>query len=539
LSRVYVTGHRNPDTDSIAAAIGYAELKNALADGNEYVPVRLGDLNPQTTWAIQQSGAPVPQYLEHVQLRVVDVMRRTFPVAHELDPVRAVGQDLVREGLDLLPVVDDDGVLVGVLTERALARRYVRETRQASRLDSATAVGALVDTLDGTLLSGDPERLVTGRVWIVAMDVSTMLADVSPGDVAVVGDRPDAQQRAISTDLGVLVLSNDVTPSDDLLALAAEHDTPVIRTGLDSYVAGRMITLSTPCRALVDGDPLTVGEDDLVADVSDDVKDVSYRAAVVVDEKRRPIGLVTRADLVRPLARRVLLVDHAEQAQSVPGVEEAEIVEILDHHHIGSIETKQPVIATFDPVGSTSTLVCERFDQHHIVPTKPTAHILLAALLSDTVILNSPTTTPRDRAAMERLAEVVGIDPIAFGRDMFTSTSDVSSVPAADLVSRDAKSYDIGGGQSMAIAQVETVGIVPEERTAELIAAAQEECARGSHRLFAVMLTDVLAQGTRLVVAGDVGYAEQAFGSAATDGVIDLPGVMSRKKQVAPRLLSV
>jgi manganese-dependent inorganic pyrophosphatase len=426
LPRVYVTGHRNPDTDSIAAAIGYAELKNQLNDGSEYVPVRLGPLNPQTTWVLQQSGARLPEFLPHVQLRVLDVMRKHFPMAHENDSVRGVGHALVHAGLDLLPVVDDAGVLTGVLTERALARRYVRESREASRLESATTIRSIVETLEGELLGGNPEAEVSGRVWVLAMDLHSMLTDVAAGDVAVVGDRPDAQARAVETDLGALVLSNDVQPAPELLALAAEHDTPIIRTRLDSYVAGRMITLSSPCRALLDGTPLTVGVDDLVTDVSQTVKDVSYRAAIVVDGKNRPIGLVTRADLVRPRARRVLLVDHAESAQSVPGVEEAEIVEILDHHHIGSIETKQPVVATFDPVGSTSTLVSERFDQAGIVPTTSTAKLLLAAILSDTVILNSPTTTPRDRTAMEQLAALAGVDPIAFGRDMFTSTSDVS-----------------------------------------------------------------------------------------------------------------
>jgi manganese-dependent inorganic pyrophosphatase len=154
------------------------------------------------------------------------------------------------------------------------------------------------------------------------------------------------------------------------------------------------------------------------------------------------------------------------------------------------------------------------------------------------VILNSPTTTPRDRTAMEQLAALAGVDPIAFGRDMFTSTSDVSSVAASQLVARDAKLYELPTGQSLAIAQVETVGVVPEDRTEELLEAARAECERGGHRLFALMLTDVLAQGTRLIVAGDVGFAEQAFGATAQNGVIDLPGVMSRKKQVAPRLLA-
>jgi manganese-dependent inorganic pyrophosphatase len=535
--RVYVVGHRNPDTDSIAAAIGYAELKRRLDPGSDYVAARLGDLNPQTNWALERSGAPSPARMRHIFLRVSDVMRHEFPVAHQDASVRVAGRMMADAGLDLLPVVDDDGALAGVLTERALARRYVRESQETSRLEAPTTVRALAQTLEGTLLT-DVERSANGRVWVLAMDVNTMLSDVAEGDVAVVGDRPDAIRRAIETDVAVLVLSNGARPDAELLALAEEHRTPVISTPLDSYVAGRMITLASPCRALIEREPLTARPDDLVADILESVKDVSYRAAVAVDRARKPIGLVTRADLVDPRPRKVILVDHAEQAQSVAGIEQAEIVEILDHHHIGSIETKLPVIATFDPVGSTSTLVAERFRNAGEAPTPATAGMLLAAVLSDTVILNSPTTTDRDRAVIERLGAQLRLDPLQFGREMFASTSDVSDVAPAQIIERDAKSYELASGQTIRIAQIEVVGDALAAREDVLREAAAELCEREGVRLFALMVTDVLARSTRLIVAGDVGYAERALGAPAIDGVIDLPGVMSRKKQVAPRLLA-
>ena len=206
------------------------------------------------------------------------------------------------------------------------------------------------------------------------------------------------------------MLSNGTAAEPDILALARERGTAVVTSPLDSYVTSRMITLSAPCRALMDHEPLVVRPDDLVADISDMVKDVDYRAAVVVDGDGRPVGLVTRSDLLSPEPRRVLLVDHAEQAQSVPGVEYAEIVEILDHHHIGSIETHVPVRATFDPVGSTATLVIERFRQSGMEPSRPAAIMLLGAILSDTVILNSPTTTDRDHAVIDYLEQVLALD---------------------------------------------------------------------------------------------------------------------------------
>jgi manganese-dependent inorganic pyrophosphatase len=534
---IYVTGHRNPDTDSIASAVGYAELKGRLDPHNEYVPVRLGDVNAQTRWVLERSGAPEPELLPHVLLRVRDVMRERFPLARHGDPVREVGLIMARENLDLVPIVDDETRLAGVMTERVLARRYVRESREASRLDAPTAVGEIASVLEGDLLVGAPEQEVTGRVWVLAMATASLPLGFAAGDVVVVGDRPDAQRIAIEVGVALLVLSNGTTAEPDVLALARERGTAVVASALDSYVTSRMITLSAPCRALMDHDPLAVRPDDLLADIAETVKDVDYRAAVVVDADRRPLGLVTRSDLVSPAPRRVLLVDHAEQAQSVVGVEHAEIVEILDHHHIGSIETRVPVRATFDPVGSTATLVIERFRQSGMEPSRPAATLLLGAILSDTVILNSPTTTDRDRAVIEYLEQVLALDATDFGREMFERTSDVTSVPAEEIVARDVKEYDAGDGQTLRIAQVETVGQTLHERRAELVEALDAVREREGHSVVALMVTDIMGKATTLYAAGDRAPLERAFGRQRDGGVVELPGVMSRKKQVAPRLL--
>ena len=533
---IYITGHRNPDTDSIGSAIGYAELKRRLDPRNEYVPARLGEVNAQTRWLLERSGAAEPELLPHVMLRVCDVMRQGFPVAQHGEPVRAVGQAMAGGGLDLMPIVDDEGALVGVMTERALARRYIRESREASSLvDAPTSVSAVVGVLEGELVAGE-EGEIAGRVWAQSMDVGSP-SRIAAGDVVVIGDRPDAQRRAIDRGVALLVTSNGTVPSDETLALARERGTTVVSSPLDTYVSARMITLAAPCRALMDREPLTVGAQDLLADVSDQVKNVHYGAAVVVDAERRPIGVVTRSDLVRPTPRRVLLVDHAEQAQSVPGVEEAEIVEILDHHHVGSIETTVPVTATFDPVGSTATLVIERFRQNGMEPSRPTAIMLLGAILSDTVILNSPTTTERDRSVVDYLERVLAIDATEFGREMFEETSDVSRLPAEEIISRDVKEYEAAGGRTICIAQVETVGGSLLERKDELLAALSARREVKGYSVFALMVTDILSKGTELLAAGEQGPLQRAFGRPTADGVVSLPGVMSRKKQVAPKLL--
>ena len=533
---VYVTGHRNPDTDSIASAIGYAELRRRLDPQTEYVPVRLGDPNAQTRWVLERAGVPEPRYLPHIMLRVRDVMEEEFDRAGVDESVRSVGLTMAQRGLDLLPIVDDDGKLAGVMTERVLARRYIRESREASSLEEMPAsVGAIVAALEGELICGDEGDRVSGRVWVYAMDEHWEDSGISSGDVVVLGNREAAQRRVIEIGVALIVLSNGARPSDEVVKLAQESGTEIIVSPLDSYVSGRMITLAAPCSSLMDPEPLSVHPDDLLFDVADQIKETHYGAAVAVDHER-PVGLVTRRSVVRPERRRVLLVDHAEQGQSVQGIEHAEIVEILDHHHIGSIETHVPVRATFDPVGSTATLVVERFRQNGMEPSTESATVLLGAVLSDTVILNSPTTTDRDRAVVSYLEDRLGVDGAEFGREMFEAGSDVSDATAEEIVTRDAKEYDTQDG-TISIAQIETVGTTLEDRRDELLSCLNNLRERNGHALSALMVTDILERGTTLLVSGETAPIHRAFGTDGADGVVDLPGVMSRKKQVAPVIL--
>ena len=429
---VYVSGHRNPDLDSIGSAIGYAELKGRLDAGEEFVPVRLGDLNPQTRWVLDRAGAAAPEYLPHIRQRAVDLMATEFPYVQESDAIREAGVAIDTADYDLVPVVDAAGRLAGVITTRALARRYVLESE----------------------------------------------------------GRPD--------------------------------------------------TLAAPCSELMEEPELTVIPDDAITDVSDQLKNSHQATAIVVDQLHRPTGLLSRSDLVSPVRRRVVLVDHAEQAQAVPGIEQAEIVEILDHHHIGSIETRLPVKATFDPVGSTATLVVERFRRSGIEPSRSSAMLLLGAVLSDTVILKSPTTTERDGAAVEYLERVLELDAREFGREMFKASSDVDDVSASDLVRRDAKGYKSGSGTQFLVAQVEVVGKGLLDRKEELLEAMRHEQLNQGVELYALMVTDILDEGTELLISGDVGAAARAFGVEPSNGgsSLTLPGVMSRKKQVAPKLLA-
>jgi manganese-dependent inorganic pyrophosphatase len=468
-------------------------------------------------------------------LRVCDVMQRADAVSRDT-PLRRAGSHMVNAGLELVPVVDDRGVLIGVVTERTLARRYIRESRETSILEAPTFVEAVVQVLDGELVAGE-NRELAGRVWVHSMDVNSP-SGIAPGDIVVTGNRGDSQRLAIEHGAALLVISNGARPEREVIELASAQGVAIIVSPLDTYVSARMISLAAPCHAFMEEDPLTAAVDFLVADIAEQIKDMHYGAAIVVDSSRRPVGLLTRSDLVSPRPRRVILVDHAEQAQSVAGIEQAEIVEILDHHHVGSIETRVPVLATFDPVGSTSTLVVERFRQNGMEPTPEIATMLLGAILADTVILNSVTTTERDRNVVSYLERVLALDAHDLGREMFEATADVSEVPAEEIISRDAKEYQVGSGQTICIAQVEVVGRGLLDRSAELLEAMRRMREQQGLALFALMITDVLSKGTDLLVAGNVAGVARTFAADAQDSRIELPGVMSRKRQVAPKLLA-
>jgi len=539
MPHVYVTGHKNPDTDTIASAIGYAEYKNLVDPENFYAPARLGEVNSQTAWALKESGAEEPKLLKHIMLRVKDVMAGDVAVANKNDPLRNVGLTMAKRNISQLPIVEDDGSLTGIITERNLARMYVRESRGASSFaESPVSVGAMVEVLEGELLVGE-DREISGQLWVISMSVDSMGQSMKPGDVVVMGDRPKGQRRAIELEAGVLVVSNGVRPEDEVLEMARERGTAVVLSPLDSYVTSRLIQLSVPCWEVMTENPLTVHPDDLLTEITEQVMEVHYRAAVAVDGDRVPVGVVTRTDLLNPRPRRVLLVDHAEVGQSVKGVEKAEVVEILDHHHVGDIETNSPIPATFDPVGSTATLIVERFKASGLKIEEPTAKMLLAAVLSDTVILNSPTTTDRDREVVEYLEQMLDLDADEFGTEMFETSSDVSGLSAEEIVTRDAKEYGTTSGGKVSVSQIETVGTGILERKDELLEALEGLRDENGYLFSALMVTDITEGGTQLLCVGDCSPVHHAFEARAQNGVIDLPGVMSRKKQVAPPLLAV
>lgn len=534
---ILVFGHKNPDNDSICSAVGYAHLKNLTDPVNVYVPARLGPVPTETAWVFDRFGVELPEQVEHVHTRVRDVMTEdVVTIAPELSMLEA-GRLMREHDVRALPVVDAEGTLKGLLSQRMLAERYLEETEIAGFAQMAVSVGRLAHVLDGEILAGDAEMRLSGGVLIGASEPATVKRMLSAGDALIVGDRVRTQPLALESGAACLIVTGGSQPAPGVVELATERGAAVIATSCDSYSAARLVSLAHAVGDLAETDVLVQGPDTLLAEAAEDLLGSTHREAVVVDDDQRVIGILTRTNVARGIRRRVVLVDHNESAQSAPGIEEAEVVEIVDHHRVGDIETAGPILFLNLPVGSTATIVAVRFGQLGIEIPQQIAGVLLAALLTDTVILKSPTTTDTDRRMCALLAARAEVDPVQFGMELFRSRSAAGDFSAESVVSTDLKEYR-AGDTTIAIAQYETVSLTDVMEHADEIRAALESLrvSRGAG-LAVLMITDIVAEGSEIIAAGKVRIAERAFGVDLATGSAWMPGVLSRKKQVAAPLV--
>ncbi|MCX8007390.1 MAG: putative manganese-dependent inorganic diphosphatase [Coriobacteriia bacterium] len=533
---VLVFGHRNPDNDSVCSAVAYAHLKNRTDTENVYLPVRLGPVPPETAWVFERFGLDVPEEVEHVKTRVRDVMTED-PVAVDWDDtVLVAGRRMREHGVRALPVLRG-GVVEGIVSTTTLSERYVQETNVRGFAASPVRLRSLAEVVDGRIVVGDPDAVIAGDVLVGAMEPETMRGYLKPGDVLIVGDRRRTQPLALDAGIACLVVTGGKTPVEDVLAQARAREAAVVVTPHDTFAAARLADLCRPVYTVLDATVPLVGPDDLVEEVAEDLLASVHREAVVVDPNGALLGVVTRTDLVRGRRRRVVLVDHNEVAQSAPGIEQAQVVEVIDHHRIGDVQTAQPALFVNLPVGATATIVAERYAELGVEMPVPVAGILLSAILTDTVLLKSPTTTPADVAVAERLAARIGVTPIEFGLEMFDARARSEDDDVERAVSRDLKEYRIGEAV-VAIGQVETVDAAKTiERFGDVQTALERSRAAHGYDLLVLMVTDVLKEGSVLCAAGKTRMLERALGIVLKDGQAWVDGMLSRKKQLAPRLI--
>jgi len=531
VQKVYVIGHRQPDTDSICSVIGYAELLNHAEPGR-YLAARCGDVSPETRFALGTFGLSEPVLIDSVEPDVADVPRLDTRSAREDVPAADVAAMMEAGDMRNVPIVDGVGRLRGLVSEYGMARAYVKPRKAESLAVGPITPEALSALLSARILVKAGDRLA-GRVTTAIDALHVTLSRLTARDVVIVGDNEPALLSFISAGIAALIVAEGAPVGERVAAAAREKGVTVIATPLDAFNVGKMIHLSAPASHFMETDVPEVSLDDPLALAKQLVSRSRYRTACVVEKDRRFVGMLSRTALMEEIQKSVILLDHNEAAQAVEGIEHAEILEIVDHHRLGAISTLKPVKFLNDPVGSTSTIIARRFMESGIDPTRGAAGALLSGILSDTLVLRMSTTTDADRTAVDFLAQIAGKDPAAFGAELVQRGMQLEGQPLPDMLTRDTKRYSLFG-RDVVIAQVMVPSFRFPEREAPAI---RKEVARLKDAtgvdLYLALFTGILEDASLLFAAADEALL---MALEMRDQPLRLPGVLSRKKDFLPLL---
>ena len=529
---IYVTGHRNPDTDSIVGAMAYAALRNALGD-REYEAACLGHVSDETQRVLERFGFQPPKRIFNMYTQVRDLDFDTPPIlsaAVTVDRAWRVLQE--QKNISAVPVANEDGTLYGMLSREDVAS-YNMALVSEGVLEEVPLFNVL-SVLEGKVLNEAGEELdsIAGEVTIALPQSRENLLFNRDDFIVLCGHQPDMIRRALELNVRCLVLCQAEIP-EDLRQMPTR--TCIISTPYDAYRAARLIFQSTPTGRICRTSDLTCFHlDDRLDDVKELVLKHRDSCYPILDENERVVGILTRYHLLRPRRKRVVLVDHNEASQSVPGLEEAEILEIIDHHRLADIQTNNPIFVRNEPVGSTNTIIAGMFQDRGLMPSEKMAGMMAAAILSDTVMFKSPTCTIRDIKTAERMARIANVSLDELGKDIFSAS--LFGKTARDLLYTDYKEFHIAG-YNLAVAQITCVDSATMlERKEEFLSEMRAIKEKTGFAMVILMLTDVLLEGTQLLYVGDEDIIRQAFNVTPKDNVAFLPRVMSRKKQVIPSL---
>ncbi len=538
---VYITGHKNPDSDSICSALAYAEYKNAGGEINA-IPVRLGEINRETKFILEYFDIEPPILIETVKQSVEDLnYDKIAPISSDIS-LRMALNLMTKNNVHSIPITDENEKLIGIVTLSDIIQSYIDVWDNTILGKSNTSIDNIIDTLSAKPINIPKEiRPLKGKVLVLAMEPESIKDYIEEFDIVICGDRKDVQELAIKNNVSLMIVTGDIDVHPETLELAKKNKVTLISTPHETFTTSRLITQSIPISFVMTRDNIILfSTDDIVDDVRAMMSQTRFRSYPVTDDNNKVIGLISRYHLISSTKKKVILVDHNERSQSVDGLEECEILEIIDHHRVADVFSGSPIYFRNEPVGSTATIIASIIFENGRRPSKKMAGILAAAIISDTILFKSPTSTNVDKMILDRLARMADLDIDKFALEMFKAGTSLVGKTPEELLKQDLKSFTINK-ETIAIAQVYTMdpGSLSFMKD-DLLELMEETSKIHNYSIFMLMLTDIFNECSEIIVVGhNKTLIAKAFDKTLINSSFLATGILSRKKQVVPPITNM
>ena len=540
--KIFVIGHKNPDTDSICSAIAYCDIKNRTTQESKYIPKRAGQINEETEYVLSRFGVHPPGYLSNIGTQVKDMDIRLSPEANKSMSLKNAWDLMQENSIVSLPIHEKDGTLEGLITIGDIAKTYMDTTDSYLLSRARTQYQRIAETIGGNVIEGNPHGyFIQGKIMVAAANPDKMKEYVEENDMVIMGNREEDHLQAIEQNVSCIIVGMGIEVTEKVLKLAHEKDIIIISSPYDTFTISRLINQSIPVKYIMKTDNLvTFNTEDFTDDIQEVMIKHRHRAFPVINKKGKCIGTISRRNFLDMHRKKVVLVDHNEKDQAVDNIDKADIMEIIDHHKLGTLQTMQPISFRNQPVGCTGTIMYQMYGEQKLEIPPKIAGLLCAAIISDTLMFRSPTCTLQDKMAAGALALIADISIEEFAREMFKAGSNLKDKSPEEIFYQDYKKFIAEGDICFGVGQISSMDADELREIKErLIPFMVSECGRhGVSRVY-FMLTDIMEQSTELLFYGEGSeeMAVNAFKIEPKDGTIYLEGVVSRKKQLIPPLM--
>ena len=540
--KIFVIGHKNPDTDSICSAIAYCDIKNRTSQHQKFIPKRAGQINEETEYVLNRFGVQPPGYLSNIGTQVKDMDIRMSPDADKSMSLKNAWDLMMEKSIVSLPIRDKEGQLEGLITIGDIAKTYMDTTDSYLLSRAKTQYKRIAETIEGIVVEGNEHGyFAKGKVLVGTANPQMLKTYIEEDDLIIMGDREEDHLEAIEQNVSCIIVGMGIEVTEKVIKLAHEKEIIIIMSPYDTFTIARLINQSIPVRYIMKTENLvTFNTEDFTDDIQNEMIKHRHRAFPVINKKGKCIGTISRRNFLDMHKKKVALVDHNEKDQAVDNIEKAEIVEIIDHHKLGSLETMTPISFRNQPVGCTATILYEMYGEQKLEISPTIAGLLCAAIISDTLMFRSPTCTLSDKMAAGALALIAGIDIEKFAREMFKAGSNLKDKAPEEIFFQDYKKFIAEGDISFGVGQISSMDSDELAEIKErLIPFMVSECGRHGVTRVYFMLTNIIEESTELLYYGDGSeeMAKTAFHMDPVDGTFDLKGVVSRKKQLIPALM--